>query len=313
MQRRIIIIAVVIVIIATLLILLNLPGKQEGLKAAFNSEFLTRPDGWPGLSEHYGFSFVDEPMHMDPGLMYRAVADGMVDVIDGFSTDGRIPAYDLVILDDDKAFFPPYYAAPLVRADTLEKHRGDIEVLLNLGGNISNETMQRMNYEVDERGRKAYDVAREFLISNGLISKYQKERQNNAGKVVIGSKQFTEQEILGEIVAILLESETDLKVERRLNLGGTLILFNAIKAGDIDIYVEYTGTGLVNILKKDVIADPDLSYEKVKAAFSEKYDLTWLDPLGFNNTYTLTMRRRHAKELGIKSISDLAAYVKNEI
>jgi len=144
--------------------------QPEGMRAAFDAEFLTRPDGYPGLSKHYGFEFASEPMQMDPGLMYRAVADDAVDVIDGFATDGRIPAYDLLVLDDDKGFFPPYYAAPLVRAETLREHPEIEEILNRLAGNISDDAMQRLNYEVDEEGRKAAEVAREFLISQGLLA-----------------------------------------------------------------------------------------------------------------------------------------------
>ena len=139
------------------------------IAVAFDAEFFTRPDGYPGLRKHYGFEFPGKPKQMDPGFMYRTIADEGVDVIDGFATDGRIPAYGLVTLEDDKGFFPPYYAAPLVRQSTLEKHP-QLEALLNkLAGRISDDTMQKLNYEVDENGRKAANVAREFLISQGLI------------------------------------------------------------------------------------------------------------------------------------------------
>jgi glycine betaine/choline ABC-type transport system substrate-binding protein len=107
---------------------------------------------------------------MDPGLMYRAIAEGDVDLICGFATDGRIPAFDLVMLKDDKQFFPPYYAAPVVRADTL-KNYPELENILNkLAGKIDNTTMGQLNYQVDEEGRKAAEVAREFLQQQGLVS-----------------------------------------------------------------------------------------------------------------------------------------------
>jgi len=126
--------------------------------------------------------------------------------------------------------------------------------------------------------------------------------------IAIGSKHFTEQEILGEIMAILIEENTDFKVVRKLNLGGTMICFNALKAGDIDLYAEYTGTGLVNILKMKTTKDPAQAYRMVKDAFEKRFQMVWLDPFGFDNTYTLTMRRTHAKSLGIQKISDLAGY-----
>jgi osmoprotectant transport system permease protein len=284
-------------------------GRSGAVRAAFDAEFLTRPDGYEGLCKHYGFELPSQPLQMDPGLMYRAVADGAVDVIDGFATDGRIPAYDLAVLEDDKEFFPPYYAAPLVRVETLEQYPRIEEVLNELAGRISDKTMQQLNFEVDEKGRKARDVAREFLESRDLIQAGTEPGDGSAGRITIGGKQFTEQEILGEMMATLIEFSTDLRVRRKLNLGGTMICFNALKAGDLDLYPEYTGTGLMNILKHDIIRDPDEAYDTVQSEFREEFALVWLKPFGFNNTYTLTMRSQHAEELGIRSISDLAGYI----
>jgi osmoprotectant transport system permease protein len=303
-------IAVVIAITAALL-LSHRSYRRHGLKAAFDAEFLTRPDGYKGLSRCYGFEFASEPVQMDPGLMYRAVSDGAIDVIDGFATDGRIPAYDLVVLEDDKGFFPPYYAAVLVRKDTLRKFPALEPLLDRLSGRITNEIMQSLNYKVDEKGRKAKNVAREFLISSGFIPRGARSGDGSTGSIRVGGKQFTEQEILGQILAVFVECSTDIEVIRKLNLGGTMICFNSLCAGDLDLYPEYTGTGWVNILKQDVISDPEKVYEKVCQEFSEKYDLQWLKPFGFNNTYTLTMRRKHAGRLGIATISDLVRHMKH--
>lgn len=277
-----------------------------GIRVAFDAEFHTRPDGYKGLCRHYGFQFPEEPRQMDPGLMYRVLSDGAVDVIDAFATDGRIEAYDLLVLEDDKGYFPPYYAAPLVRKSTLLRHPELGGVLDRLGGAIPDETMRRLNYEVDGKGKKAFDVAREFLVSEGLLHPDAKPSDGLAGSITIGGKQFTEQEILAEMMAVLIECQTQLAVVRRLNLGGTMICFQALQAGDLDLYAEYTGTGLVNILKREVISDPDESFRVVKSSFDQEYGLVWLSPFGFDNTYTLCMRRRHARELGIGTISDLA-------
>ncbi len=279
------------------------------LRAAFDAEFHTRPDGYPGLAEHYDLQFPDTPRQMDSGLMYRAVADGAVDVINGFATDGRIPAYDLVVLEDDQGFFPSYDAAPIVRRDTLEEFPQIEDVLNQLAGRISTTRMQELNFEVDERGRRASDVAREFLVGEGLIGPDDTLDREPVGRVAVGGKDFTEQEIVGEMMAILLEIQAGLRVDRRLNLGGTMICFEALRAGDVDLYAEYTGTALVNILNREVIADPDESYRVVARVFREEYDLVWFAPFGFNNTYTLTMRRTQAHRLEIHSISDLAAYL----
>ena len=299
----------IVIIIAIVLLMPQRSGHRQGLKAAFDAEFLTRSDGYQGLSKCYGLKFASEPVQMDPGLMYKAIADGAVDVIDGFATDGRIPAYKLIVLKDDKAFFPPYYAAPLIRKETLEKYPQLESILNRLADRISDETMQGLNFQIDENGRRAEDVAREFLVSNKLIQQDAKGGDGATGSITVGGKQFTEQEILGQIMAILIECKSNIRVIRKLNLGGTMICFYALKAGDIDLYPEYTGTGLVNILKREVISDPNKAYDCVQQAFLDEYNLVWLRAFGFNNTYTLTMRASHAKKLGIETISDLSNYL----
>jgi len=131
-------------------------------------EFLDRPDGYPGLQETYGMKFKDA-LGMDHGIMYRSLVEGKVDVIDAFATDGQIVVHNLVILEDDKEFFPPYDAGPLIRKEVLDKYP-ELESVLNaLGGAITEAEMQALNAKVDEEGLKAEDVAREFLAEKGLI------------------------------------------------------------------------------------------------------------------------------------------------
>lgn len=131
-------------------------------------EFQNRDDGLPGFTEAYGFEFGDVSPG-DPGLMYQAVAEGQVDAITAYTTDGRIPALDLVVLEDDKGFFPPYYAAPVVRNAILDENPEIADILNELGGQFSDEDMQQMNYEVDENGKEPEDVARKMLEEKGLI------------------------------------------------------------------------------------------------------------------------------------------------
>ena len=141
----------------------------ETLRPGFNHEFMERPDGYRGLAKKYGLHFRREPRELDTGLMYKAIAEEEVDLICGFATDGRIPAFDLVMLEDDLHFFPPYYAAPLIRAAVLNKHPV-IEKLLNrLAGLMTDEEMRRMNYKVDQQGVEARKVAKDFLITKGLL------------------------------------------------------------------------------------------------------------------------------------------------
>jgi len=125
-------------------------------------------------------------------------------------------------------------------------------------------------------------------------------------KVVIGSKDFSENVVVGEMLAQLIENHTDLKVERKLNMGGTFVCFEAIKNGDIDIYPEYTGTGLTAQLKMDVITNPDEAYQVVSDEFNKQFDIKWMQPFGFNNTYTLAVSNDVYEKYGIETFSDLA-------
>ena len=126
-------------------------------------------------------------------------------------------------------------------------------------------------------------------------------------EVVIGSKNFTEQIILGEILAQQIERKTGLEVDRRFNLGGTFICDIALRSGDIDAYVEYTGTAFIAILKQEPVSDPKRVYLHVKEDY-QKRDLEWLEPLGFNNTFAIMIRADEARKLGVKSLSEAASF-----
>jgi glycine betaine/choline ABC-type transport system substrate-binding protein len=136
--------------------------------AGFGYEFMERPDGYPGLAKAYGLRFAGTPQILDLGLLYRALLEKQVDLVAGNSTDGLIAARDLVILADDKHYFPPYYAVPIVREDTLARYPEMEAAIAGLAGRISDAKMQQMNYEVVGKGRDAADVAREFLQENHL-------------------------------------------------------------------------------------------------------------------------------------------------
>jgi glycine betaine/choline ABC-type transport system substrate-binding protein len=130
--------------------------------------FTERADGYPGLSKHYDFKF-DVVKGLDPSLMYQALIEGSVDVISGFATEGRIVAFDLVSLIDDKQFFPPYDATVIVRGEVLEKHPELEELLNRLANRIDDNKMAELNAAVDLDKREPAEVAREFLEEEGLI------------------------------------------------------------------------------------------------------------------------------------------------
>ncbi len=132
------------------------------------AETIAREDGVMGLENTYGLDFNDV-VSLDAGLMYTAVDDEEVDVITAFATDGRIESMDLVLLEDDMEFFPPYHAAPVVRQDMLEQAPGIPDVLNVMAGRIDDARMTEMNYLADEEGQEPADIARNFLTEEGFI------------------------------------------------------------------------------------------------------------------------------------------------
>ena len=134
-------------------------------KAGFGYEFLERADGFPGLAARYGLHFSQPPTAMDLGLTSRALADGKVDVIAGNSTDGQIAALGLVQLADDRGYFPPYQAAPVIRSAVLEQYPKVAAALAELGGKISDSEMRRLNALADVEHRDIADIAHEWLIN----------------------------------------------------------------------------------------------------------------------------------------------------
>jgi osmoprotectant transport system substrate-binding protein len=127
----------------------------------------------------------------------------------------------------------------------------------------------------------------------------------DAQTVRVGSKNFTEQFILGEMYAAALEAN-GMKVERKINLGGTLIAHKALTSNEVDLYPEYTGTALNSVLKAPVISDPDAAYKQVKAFYEREFEITWLKPSGINNGYAILVRQETANQHSLKTLSDLA-------
>ena len=138
-------------------------------RAGFGQDFMSRADGYPGFAQAYGFHF-EEIREMDLSLTYRALAEKQVDLIAGNSTDGLIARYGLKQLDDDRNYFPPYDAVPVVRQATLAKYPELRDVLKQLGGILTVDEMRKLNYAVDGEKRQPKDVARAFLMQKRLLS-----------------------------------------------------------------------------------------------------------------------------------------------
>jgi len=124
--------------------------------------------------------------------------------------------------------------------------------------------------------------------------------------IVVGSKNFTEQVILGEIIAQHLENRLHQPIERKLNLGGTMLAHQALLAKDIDLYPEYTGTAFTNILKRSGVTDPVVVLDRVRTEYATGFRVDWLDPLGFENTFAMTVRGDDARKRNLETLSDAA-------
>lgn len=139
-----------------------------GWRPGFGYEFMERPDGYAGFIKTYALKFAASPRIMDLGLLYRALLDHQADLVAGNTTDGLLVARDLAVLQDDRHYFPPYQAVPIVRQQTLERYPAVGRALAELAGKISNEDMQTLNYKVDGLHADVATVVREFLKSKGL-------------------------------------------------------------------------------------------------------------------------------------------------
>jgi len=137
-------------------------------RAGFGYEFMERPDGYKGLVATYGLKFAKPPLIMDLGLLGRALVNKQIDLAAGNSTDGLIPVLDLAVLQDDKHYFPPYYAVPIVRQEALARHPELRAALQALADKVSDQDMRALNYAVDGQHRSVTEVVREFRGQKGL-------------------------------------------------------------------------------------------------------------------------------------------------
>ncbi|MDJ0658676.1 MAG: glycine betaine ABC transporter substrate-binding protein [Crocosphaera sp.] len=147
-----------------------------------------------------------------------------------------------------------------------------------------------------------------FLLLVSLLFIVFSFLNQSQGQIIIGSKNFTEQLILGEMIAQQIENNSNFTVDRRFNLGGTFICHEAVKAQKIDGYVEYTGTAFTAILERKPVSDPNLVYKEVKQVYDDEFNLEVMPSLGFENTYAILIRGEDAKQYNIETISDVAGY-----
>ncbi len=282
---------------------------NDELTLAASAEWTERADGLPGFQEHYGFEFPELAI-VDLGLSYQAVGTGLAHVGVGDATEGRIAVYDLVVLEDDRNFFPAYNPAPLIRAEVLDTYPELEEILGELSSRLDLDTLIRLNKEVSVEGRMPQNAAREYLLDEGLIQEGGTEDEPAGDEpVVVGSKTFTEALTLGYLTRYLLE-DRGYRVVDEIGLGEVAVIPPALFAGHIDLYWEYTGTGLMNVMDYgEVVTDPQECYELVRDWYLENHDVVWLDYAPANNTHVLFTTRGLHQEHGWEKISDLADFV----
>jgi osmoprotectant transport system substrate-binding protein len=284
-------------------------ADSGGAKATIcvGGEFSTRPDGLPGLQKAYGFTFKPDNVKAldEDALVYTQVDSGGCTFGSIAATDGRVGALGLTVLADDKGFFPPYNGSLNVRTEVLDRAPGIRELFARIGAALDDKTMITLNRQVDVDGRKPEDAARGWLDAHKDLV----PRVDLSGQTFkVGSKEFTEQLVLGHLTRQVLEG-AGATVDAQIGLVGSETVRSALTSGRIDLYWEYLGTGWVNYLKNtEAIADPKKQYEAVRDA-DRPNGVTWLEPTPFNDTYALTMTDERAAELNVKSISDIARLI----
>ncbi len=193
-------------------------SAHDDLKMVFSHEFLERGDGWPGLAQHYGLAQV--PNGIEHALAYQALNDGAIDVTDAYSTDGELERYQLVALDDDRAYFPHYLAAPLVRLPLVSR----LEPLLApLVDSLDDRTMQRLNAEVVFAGRSFAEVATEFLRDRGIDAGQRTAAQSWQAQMLRNTLQHLKLTGIALAAAVVLALGVSLSIFRRQKLAQAVL------------------------------------------------------------------------------------------
>jgi glycine betaine/choline ABC-type transport system substrate-binding protein len=270
-------------------------------------EFSTRPDGLPGLAKAYGFTFAPENVTTvdEDALVYTEVDGGRCTFGSIAATDGRVGALGLTVLKDDKGFFPPYNASLNVRTEVLDRAPGIRDLFDPIARVLDDKTMVDLNRQVDVDGREPRQVAQQWLDGHkDLVPRADLSGQS----FTVGSKEFTEQLVLGQLTKLVLEG-AGATVADQTGLVGSETVRAALTSGRIDLYWEYLGTAWVNYLKNtQAIPDPAAQYTAVRDA-DKANGITWLQTTPFNDTYAITMTNERSAELGITSISQIGKLI----
>ncbi len=307
-------------VVAVSLLLVTALGCQAGtddsseeVRLATSAEWTERADGLPNFEAHYDFEYPrNQLVVVELGLTYQAVGAGQAEVGIGDATEGRIAQYDLIVLEDDKQFFPAYNPAPVVRQEILDTYPEIADIMGELSALLDLETLTELNKQVAVDGEQPEEVARQFLIAEGLIQDGEgRPDPEKTTPIVVSGKTFAEALTLGHLTAYLLE-DRGFEVIDEVGLAEVALIRPALESGQIDIYWEYTGTGLMNVMDYDeVVTDPQECYELIRDWDLENHNLVWLDYAPANNTFVLFISPEVYAEYGWTKVTDLAAHFQN--
>lgn len=281
-------------------------GEAVDISVACSAEWVERDDGMNPFQEHYGFEF-DEVVNVELGLTYSAVKQGDALVGVGDATEGRIIEYDLAILEDDQEFFPAYNAAPTVRQEVLEANPEIEDLMREISSRLDLDTQTELNLRTAVEEEDPEDVARDFLEEEGLLTG---ETVADAGEVTVSSKTFAEALTQGWMTYYLLE-DRGFDVNNEIGLGEVAIIRPALEQGEIDIYWEYTGTGLMNVMGyegKELPEGEEETFQEIHDYDKAENDIKWLDYAPANNTFVLFVTEETQAEYGWDTLSDLAEF-----
>jgi len=201
---------------------------REKIKLGFSHEFLNRPDGFAGLSAHYGFGEMNV-RGMEHGLVYMAIEQGEIDVTDAYETDGKLVRYNLTMLEDDLGFFPPYEASLVVRNGILSSFPGLKNKLQELSGSISTQKMRELNYEVEVQGKSMEEVARNFLVGGGWINPSElRVGSASSGLLVQQTWRHIQLTIIATLLAVIAGLPLGIYITRNEKMAGLILGFSNV-------------------------------------------------------------------------------------
>lgn len=281
------------------------------LRLCVESEFYARTsDGLLGMQERYGFAFQDDNvLLMDLNETYDNLRNGDCDVAEGFATDGRIAAWGFQNLTDDLHFFPIYNPAPVVRQPLLDSYPEIADLLNELSQHLDDATMSQLNARVDLGADGSFGSGDEETPAEVALRFLQQRKLLPPPTISVGSKDFTEQLLLGKMVVLLLQ-DAGYPVEDKTGLGGSPLVRAALEKGDIDLYPEYTGLGLAlyNSLPAGALpTQPDRLWRLVRS-LDVPNGLVWLNHAELNSLSVL-LTGPNLASADLTTIADLATYM----